>query len=50
MQTSAVPDAATQGLGLYALRPDGADWQLLAPQAIEFWVAAGPSWAVPGVP
>jgi hypothetical protein len=50
MQTSAVPDAATAGPGLYALRPDGADWQLLAPQAIEFWVAAGPPWAVPGVP
>jgi hypothetical protein len=50
MQTPAVPDAATHGPGLYALRPDGADWLLLAPAAIEFWVAGSQPWAVPGVP
>jgi hypothetical protein len=50
LQTPAVPDAATHGPGLYALRPDGADWLLLAPAAIEFWVAGSQPWAVPGVP
>ena len=49
-QTSAVPGDGTRAPGLYALRPDGSDWHLLAPEAIEFWVADEQPWSVSGVP
>src|SRR5205823_2267660 len=37
-QHSAIPGDSFRAPGLYALRPDGTDWQLLAPGATEFWV------------
>ncbi len=49
MQTSAVPGDGAHAPGLYALRPDGHDWLLVAPAAIEFWVAAAQPWSVSGV-
>jgi hypothetical protein len=49
-QIQARPPAGATPHGLYALRPDGTDWLLIAPGAVEFWVPGGPPWAVAGTP
>ena len=44
-QVSAVPGDTAHMAGLYALRPDGSDWQAIAPGATSFWVPGAPAWA-----